>query len=71
MSIWDIAMLGDFTNAVTNFGRWYDIVWMEKCISTHPRRPSEVRDFCDIRDEYMKFLESQSLNGDFFLTIKS
>lgn len=52
--------VGRFHKCGYKFGRWYDIVWMEKCISTHPRRPSEIRDFCDIRDEYMKFLESQS-----------
>lgn len=49
---------GRFHKFGYKFGRWYDIVWLEKCISSHPDRPSEVMDFCDIRDEYMKFLEN-------------
>lgn len=37
--------VGQFYQCGCKFGRWYDMVWMEKCISDHPDRPQAVIPF--------------------------
>ena len=48
---------GRFHKCGYKFGRWYDMVWLEKCISSHPDVPQEVRCFDDIRNELAEWLE--------------
>lgn len=43
--------VGEFHKCGYKFGRWYDMVWMEKCISGHPDQPLPVVAFPDIRKE--------------------
>ena len=35
-------MIGKFRQCGFKFGRWYDMVWMEKVIGDHPARPEPV-----------------------------
>lgn len=46
-------MVGEFHKCGYKFGRWYDMVWMEKSIGTHMCPPLPVRWFADCRDELM------------------
>lgn len=39
------AMVGRFHQCASKFGRWYDMVWMEKSIGDHPPEPPAVRPF--------------------------
>ena len=43
-------LVGRFHKCGYKFGRWYDMVWMEKCIAPHPDNPPPVRRFDAIRD---------------------
>ncbi len=40
--------VGRFHKCGCKFGRWYDIVWMEKHIGTHEENPAEVRSFAEV-----------------------
>ncbi len=42
-------MVGEFQKCGYKFGRWYDMVWMEKQIGEHPAHPAPVRAFAEIR----------------------
>ena len=35
--------VGRFHNSGYKFGRWYDMIWMEKLIGSHDAHPGEVR----------------------------
>ena len=35
-------MVGRFCNCGRKFGRWYDMVWMEKLLCAHPDTPQDV-----------------------------
>lgn len=37
--------VGEFHKCGYKFGRWYNMVWMEKCISNHPTPPMPVVTF--------------------------
>lgn len=43
--------VGEFHKCGYKFGRWYNMVWMEKCISKHPDNPEKIKIFDDIRKE--------------------
>lgn len=43
------AMVGRFHNSGYKFGRWYDMVWMEKIIGDHNAPVEPVLRFVDIR----------------------
>ena len=43
-------MVGQFHKCGSKFGRWYDMVWMEKLLGPHPDNPAAVRSFEEIRD---------------------
>ena len=34
--------VGKFTNSGYKFGRWYDMIWMEKILRPHPEHPEPV-----------------------------
>lgn len=36
-------LVGKFTNSGYKFGRWYDMIWMEKILKPHPAKPDPVR----------------------------
>ena len=36
------STVGRFSRCGYKFGHWYDMVWMEKIIGTHPQQPDEV-----------------------------
>ncbi len=38
-------MVGRFCNCGRKFGRWYDMVWMEKLLCAHPDTPQDVIPF--------------------------
>lgn len=38
-------LVGRFHKCGYKFGRWYDMVWMEKILGAHPERPPEVIPF--------------------------
>ncbi len=42
------AMVGRFHQCASKFGRWYDMVWMEKSIGAHPPEPPAVRPFPEV-----------------------
>jgi L-amino acid N-acyltransferase YncA len=42
-------LAGHFHRCGCKFGRWYDIIWMEKAISDHPHDPQPVISFNDLR----------------------
>ncbi len=35
--------VGVFRRCAYKFGRWYNMIWMEKCIGRHPDQPAAVR----------------------------
>ncbi len=44
-------MVGEFHQCGYKFGRWYDMVWMEKIIGKHVDQPQVVKNFNDVRQE--------------------
>ena len=38
-------LVGRFHQCGYKFGRWYDMIWMEKCLGEHPVRPPAVIPF--------------------------
>ena len=43
------AWVGRFHDSGCKFGRWYDMVWMEKIIGNHPENPEPIRPFPEVR----------------------
>lgn len=43
------AWVGRFHDSGCKFGRWYDMVWMEKIIGNHPDNPEPIRPFPEVR----------------------
>lgn len=41
-------LVGEFSRCGCKFGRWYNMVWMEKHIGPHTENPSPVRPFPDV-----------------------
>lgn len=41
-------LVGEFYQCGYKFGRWYNMVWMEKHIGIHPREPLPVKRFFDV-----------------------
>ncbi len=42
-------LVGRFHQCSYKFGRWYDMIWMEKHIGVHPSSPSPVKPFQSVR----------------------
>ena len=34
--------VGDFKKCASKFGRWYNMIWMEKIIGTHEPNPKQI-----------------------------
>lgn len=47
--------VGEFHQCGYKFGRWYNMVWMEKSISSHPEHPLPFKPFREIYDERRDF----------------
>lgn len=45
-------MVGTFRNCGYKFGRWYDMVWMEKHLGAHTEIPLPVKSFEQVKEEY-------------------
>ena len=43
-------LVGEFHQCGYKFGRWYNMVWMEKHIGSHPAAPAAPRTFAQVRD---------------------
>lgn len=43
--------VGKFHKCGYKFGKWYDMIWMERCISNHPNNPPQVIRFDKIKTE--------------------
>ena len=43
--------VGSFTRCGYKFGRWYNMVWLEKLMGEHPASPAPVRPFPEIREK--------------------
>lgn len=44
------ALVGRFHNSGYKFGRWYDMIWMEKLIGEHDSKPQPVVAFPELKD---------------------
>lgn len=44
-------LVGECYKCGYKFGRWYNMVWMEKCIAAHPDDPLPVLPFDAVREE--------------------
>lgn len=47
------TLAGHFHDCGCKFGRWYDMVWMEKIIGLHTQPPEPVRPFGEIRERHI------------------
>ena len=45
------SMVGEFHKCAYKFGRWYNMVWMEKIIADHPDTQPDVIPFAQIPPE--------------------
>lgn len=54
-------LVGEFHKCGYKFGNWYNMVWMEKCISTHPEHPLPVLTFNQIRENLKQAVNKISL----------
>ncbi len=43
------TLVGRFKNSGCKFGRWYDMIWMEKLIGEHRENPSPVIPFSELK----------------------
>lgn len=50
------GMVGCFHKCGYKFGRWYDMVWMEKLLGEHPAAPVPFIPFPDLSDEALSAL---------------
>lgn len=46
------SMVGEFHKCGYKFGRWYDMVWMEKMIGAHTDQPEPVIAFSKLREDW-------------------
>ena len=58
------SLVGTFHKCGYKFGKWYDMVWMEKMLGEHPDKPLAVVGFPKIK----KFKSSQNLHKKLALT---
>ncbi len=50
-------MVGEFHDCGYKFGRWYDMVWMEKMIGEHSKNPKKVLNYNEIKSSLNDILE--------------
>lgn len=44
---------GEFHDSGYKFGRWYNMVWVEKMIGEHPEHPEPVRAFSEVQGKFV------------------
>lgn len=49
-------MVGEFHDSGYKFGRWYNMVWMEKMLGPHPAQPEPVRNYNEIKGSLLGLL---------------
>lgn len=49
-------LVGEFEACGYKFGRWYNMVWMERMLGEHPDKPVAVRLFPEVEEVYRKSL---------------
>lgn len=47
--------VAEFHQCAYKFGTWYNMVWMEKFLSEHPRKPQAFRPFEEVRKEFKEW----------------
>ena len=47
--------VAEFHKCAYKFGTWYNMVWMEKFLSEHPRKPQAFRPFEEVRKEFKEW----------------
>ncbi len=52
-------MVGTFSHSGYKFGRWYDMSWMEKHITTPPAHPQPIKTFPDIMDRFDEIIKTE------------
>lgn len=45
-------MVGEFHKCGYKFNKWYDMVWMEKCICKHPEHPARIKAFEEVHTSF-------------------
>ena len=48
------TLAGTFRKCGYKFGRWYDMIWMEKIIGAHEEAQPPLRPFPEVQDSFMK-----------------
>ncbi|MDY5046475.1 MAG: GNAT family N-acetyltransferase, partial [Treponema porcinum] len=46
------TLAGTFHQCGSKFGRWYNMVWMEKLIAAHEENPAPVLPFCAVQEQF-------------------
>ena len=46
------TLAGTFHQCGSKFGRWYNMVWMEKLIASHEENPAPVLPFCAVQEQF-------------------
>ncbi|CAD7287935.1 GNAT family N-acetyltransferase [Campylobacter suis] len=44
-------LVGEFKQCGFKFGRWYNMIWMQKMIGEHTSKPTKVRKFSELEDK--------------------
>lgn len=52
------TLAGKFHDCGYKFGKWYDMVWMEKMIGSHPSNPEKVLNFNEIKSQLSDILKA-------------
>ncbi len=52
-------MVGTFSHSGYKFGRWYDMSWMEKHITTPPAHSQPIKTFPDIMDRFDEIIKTE------------
>lgn len=51
-------LVGRFHQCGYKLGHWYDMIWMEKMLASHPAKPAAVKNFNDIKTSIATKLKS-------------
>lgn len=49
-------LVGEFHDCGYKFGRWYDMIWMEKMIGSHSKNPGKVKNYNEIKNDLKDIL---------------
>ncbi len=60
-------MVGVFKKCAYKFGRWYDMVWMEKTLGEHTDRQLPVRPYPEVRTERLRLVIPRPEDGWFYI----